>query len=385
MTNGAATRKTLLGGGSIIAAAMTAVLAAAPQARAGNPTYGVSTIAGIYQYGGAGEDNDRAYNPQYFYNVVGGQYPAGYPAGPYAPGDTGVYSHSGAAFSSLALAGSTDTTGNLTSAFDSISGIDSNGGPASAYAGANLANASLHATAAGTYEGVYEGEDYYSGGGSQADFYDNLTFHVAGAGANTVTDITMLFKIDGSATTDHDILYGSQFMGLNYSFGLGGTNFNQGARWAPQTGGTGVEGASPVYIDDVSINSGAGNLQIVGIDQIADTPEDTELKVTYQLTGSSITAGVFDGLSLGCLDGVSCDWANTSSVSFDLPTNVTLTSASGDFLTAAGGVPEPASWAMMIVGMGALGAGLRKKRGRAAGRPFLRSHLDEPTAAPSAS
>ena len=347
-----------------VTAAMTTLLAWSPAAHAGNPNYGVATIAGVFQYGGASDDNDRAYNPQYFYNVVGGQYPQGYPGGPYAPGDTGVYSHSGNSFSSLTATGSTDTTGNLTSAFDSISGVDSNGGPASAYAGASLANGSLHATAAGTFEGVYQGEDYYSGGGAQADFYDTLTFNVAGANASTVTDITMTFNIDGSATSSRSALYGSQFMGMNYSLSLGSTNFNQGAHWAPQ-GGTGVEGPVPVYTYPVSTNDGGGNLTLVSIDQIADTPEDTRLRVTYQLIGSSITAGIFDGLSLGCLDGVSCDWLNTSKIAFQLPSGVTLTSASGDFLTA-GGVPEPATWTLMLVAMASVGAALRANRRKVA-------------------
>jgi hypothetical protein len=356
-----ATTRMAAGAGPIAAAALAALLIGPTPANAGNPNYGVSTIAGISQYGGASDDNGRAYNPQYFYNVVGGQYPPGYPSGPYAPGDTGVYSHSGNSLSGLTSTGTTDTTGNLTSAYDGISGTDSNGGPASAYAGADLASASLHATAAGTFEGVYQGEDYYSVGGAQADFYDTLTFHVAGASASTVTDITMTFNIDGSATSTRLATYGGQFMGMNYTLALGGTDFNQNGRWAPTTGGTGVQGPVPVYTGPISANDGGGNLTLVSIDQIADTPDDTRLRVTYQLTGSSITAGIFDGLSLGCLDGVSCDWLNTSAIAFQLPTGVTLTSASGVFLTASAGVPEAASWALMLVGFGLMGAALRAR------------------------
>ena len=304
--------------------AATLMLGAAPASWAGNPNYGVSTIVSIGQYGGAGDDSGRTYNPQYFYNVVGGAYPVGYP-GPYSSqGDTGVYSHSGNAMSALTSTGTTDTTGNATSAYENISGVDSNGGPASAYAGASLANASLHASASGVFEGVYQGEDYYSLAQSQSDFYDTLTFHVAGASASTVTDVTMTFNIDGSAATTRLANYGSQFMGMTYALGLGGTSFSQHGAWGPTLGGTGVQGPAPVYTGAILENAGGGNLTLVSLSQLSDTPGDTRLRVTYQLTGATITAGIFDGLALGCGDGISCDWLNTSSIGFQLPTGVLL-------------------------------------------------------------
>jgi hypothetical protein len=44
-----------------------------------------------------------------------------------------------------------------------------------------------------------------------------------------------------------------------------------------------------------------------------------------------------------------------------------VASGSGTFnITGAGGVPEPATWAMMLVGFGGLGAVLRQRRGRVA-------------------
>ena len=58
------------------------------------------------------------------------------------------------------------------------------------------------------------------------------------------------------------------------------------------------------------------------------------------------------------------DFSNTAAVSFILPEGVTYTSDSGVFLTAPGGVSEPATWAMMIVGFGSLGAVLRRRRGQ---------------------
>jgi hypothetical protein len=54
----------------------------------------------------------------------------------------------------------------------------------------------------------------------------------------------------------------------------------------------------------------------------------------------------------------------TGTLAFDnLPTDVSFTSASGDFLT--GGVPEASTWAMSLIGFAGLGcAGLARRRAR---------------------
>ncbi len=60
----------------------------------------------------------------------------------------------------------------------------------------------------------------------------------------------------------------------------------------------------------------------------------------------------------------SANLMNTATIRFDLPTNVTMTSASSKFLSAAASnsaVPEPTTWMMMIVGFGVIGYALRRK------------------------
>jgi hypothetical protein len=81
---------------------------------------------------------------------------------------------------------------------------------------------------------------------------------------------------------------------------------------------------------------------------------------------------VFDGyspsfsmqLALSCGGPAQCDFAHTGRVSLGLPSNVTFTSASGVFLTDVGGpgVPEPAAWALMLVGVGGVGLTMRSRR-----------------------
>lgn len=70
-------------------------------------------------------------------------------------------------------------------------------------------------------------------------------------------------------------------------------------------------------------------------------------------------------LSAGGAADTSASFNHTAAISFDLPTGVSFTSASGSFLTAqetAGAVPEPGTWAMMLVGFGAVGVAIRRKR-----------------------
>ena len=62
----------------------------------------------------------------------------------------------------------------------------------------------------------------------------------------------------------------------------------------------------------------------------------------------------------------SVDLSHTATISFDLPDGVFLTSAGGATfgtppVTGGGGVPEPASWALMIMGFGLAGATLRAR------------------------
>lgn len=63
-----------------------------------------------------------------------------------------------------------------------------------------------------------------------------------------------------------------------------------------------------------------------------------------------------------------CDFGHTSAVGFGtMPQGLSYTSGSGVFLAGdptGGGVPEPASWAMLMAGFGLVGATMRKRRMR---------------------
>ena len=81
---------------------------------------------------------------------------------------------------------------------------------------------------------------------------------------------------------------------------------------------------------------------------------------------TGLTSLGFSGtLNLDCRAASSCDFGHTGAFGFGaLPVGVTYGSASGVFLTDLGGpgVPEPASWALMLGGFALLGAAMRRRR-----------------------
>ncbi len=77
-------------------------------------------------------------------------------------------------------------------------------------------------------------------------------------------------------------------------------------------------------------------------------------------------------ISLGFNGGGTLDYGNTSFFNIELPEDVKLLSSSNVLLStpyqpATGAVPEPATWAMMILGFGAVGGVMRSRRRAVAG------------------
>lgn len=227
----------------------------------------------------------------------------------------------------------------LTSSFDQTAATDLllPTHSASSYAAADLSTGTLKALSIGTSGAQLAG--FGGEGDSTAEFFDTLTFHVAGANAFTTTNIGINDSFDGinanSGVTNQisDVLV----------FGSGNAVFTYQSSSVPQLTLTQLGWASESFVTATLQNF---LFQGVLSGQGATFVDTIDLKLDVACTGET------------------CDYSHTGSVTLNLPSNVTVTSASGVFLSAQqSGVPEPASWAMTVAGL-IVAAGLAVKRRR---------------------
>lgn len=201
----------------------------------------------------------------------------------------------------------------------------------SVYAAASLASGQLHA-AAFTQAGEtpvcqYGGDCDVFGGVAHAVFWDTVHFTSTDGGPlDSIELIPTSLEIDGHLQGDAQAKYRSYF-GMNPDYDpeaiaweqLGeGTYESLDSLFVPLTGGT--------------------------------------YYVYFELWASTNTTSGY----------AAADFGNTLNFNWVLPEGVQAQSESGVFLTQIGtgtGVPEPATWIMMIAGFGLMGATLRNRRG----------------------
>ena len=176
---------------------------------------------------------------------------------------------------------------------------------------------------------------------SNAQLKDQLNFLIGGATANTVTPITVLFSVDG--TVNGRTGYGTSVviaqLFLDSGVGVGLYKIAQDNR-------------------DVPFYASAANWQSYSTSVSGNT---TTFKGVYNLVGSSKIIDIFGTLDAATSAESTADFQHTAALQFVLPQNVSFTSASGSFLSNVPGVPEPATWAMMLLGFGMIGFAMRKR------------------------
>jgi hypothetical protein len=298
--------------------------------------YMVGTSAGTYV--GFSRGCDATYNSVYgngsVFMINGSTTPC--PASPWTrmDGNTPV---------EVVYDGVVDPGGSRTAAWDrSFQGINNRDSVATARAASDLATASLHAFAQG-------GGNNPGGGGSRAatvsaTLRDTLHFNVAGAGATTVTSITVRMSLDGHTAAS----LGANFMSLDWRMNFGGASVFDLADNQNVAGEYGARSQTA--------QGWSSFFRTVNV--ISPDNTDIQIEAIYDLVGASADIDVGGSLMLQ-VDNATLDYENTGKFSLVLPAGVTYTSDSGVFLAPAA-VPEPTSWALTAVGLLALG--LRSSR-----------------------
>jgi hypothetical protein len=216
-----------------------------------------------------------------------------------------------------------------------ITTYDGAAGPSggNASARADRASGELHA-AAGALSGTQFGADAY------ALFGDTLQFTTLGANTGTVTTVGFNVHVDGSFTPLDSMASGCAGAA---GCGNGEVLFTLGNQ---EYSGGFVTGFTPTTSNIVTTGS---------VDQNwAGGPQDINenFSGTFSYSGPDASAAIFMLLFAQGQYGY-FNFGETATFSFDpLPTGVSYTSASGDFLTA---VPELSTWAMMLLGFAGLG------------------------------
>jgi hypothetical protein len=210
-------------------------------------------------------------------------------------------------------------------------------------ASANLATGELKAFHhAGTIALASPPSNESASGFARALMRDTLYLTVAGAAPDTVTPVSFSFVSEGLVLGDDPALT------MTFSGALGNAFF--AAQYQQNAMTSGFGGWADFAFDSLEpgLVSGTGTINVIG----------SQLEVPFWME-------LFVGGNFGLLD-----FSHTAYTGISLPANVTLTSASGVFLTEApdhnapSAVPEPSAWAMMLLGFGAIGGGLRFQKRR---------------------
>jgi hypothetical protein len=277
----------------------------------------------------------------------------------------GMASYYSSTTGSSTASGTIDTTGRLTSSFDTtaatgdgegkvyvVPGLQAAGG-----AFANLADATLNVQAFNnglSYQPLANG--YYAGGNANgsAEFADTLHFSVAGATSSTVTLIPVFYKVAGTLadTNPNDVPTDHQVQVVSY-LAFGGA----GSLASIYTDVEAMYQQQPAITQDSIFGFGAGSGFSVA------NPNDIEFAGTIAIHGTGADIPIDQSLYTWTQNGAIVDI--TSSVNFALPAGVSLTSDSGVFLTA---VPEPSTLALLGAGVAGVVVLMRRRPvGAAAG------------------
>lgn len=258
--------------------------------------------------------------------------------------------------------GISDVGGQLTSgtAYQSgTTGFPGSSGIASLTATASAAINELHVSANGTNSAKSYSGGYYAGAEAAAYSSDKVTFD--GTGQQLMR---FEFALDGTMTqlgTSEGLLQFVYKIGSNPIYG-GLYGHMRGLDTVSMTGLGDLTGFS------LTPGSISGSGTIYTFDTLIDLGVATDFDIGLYLAiypgwngGSSIAADFSHTLRLSGIKAVSSDGSVLDTIVTGLGSSGYVYDANGSHLATAA-VPEPATWAMMIVGFGLVGATKRRRR-----------------------
>jgi hypothetical protein len=206
----------------------------------------------------------------------------------------------------------------------------------------------------------------FPGGDSQARIADTVFFtNTSGQAVN----LDLIFSFDGTAFTfSPNSATGTGLLTLGGGCGGCGNNLNQYISYlgSGSTVGTAINAVfneNGVYnVYDQFSGQALNPLDFSVLNNMNGI--SSTIRATIVIPTGDTSLGFNAGLFLRARDGASMDFGNTARFGFGaLPSGLSYTSASGVFLKglpgSAGAVPEPATWAMMLVGFGLVGFAMR--------------------------
>lgn len=203
----------------------------------------------------------------------------------------------------------------------------------------------------------------YVGGGfgaaiAEAGISDILNFSIAGAGASTITPITVTAHLDGSYSGSiRDTL--TFFQLLVCANDCGGIPYNgRSLGGSPNILSRSVfqfEAQPQTSLEIGNIVQGWNSYQI-----IYQSINGFDFSGVYGLRGPTPVIGIQALLETSAGNGGIADFSHTSKLGLKLPDGVSYISQSGVFLSAD--VPEPSVWTLLVAGFGITGAAIRRQR-----------------------